>query len=379
VGASFALPQVAPAPGATEAGQAPKGHPEERPASRGAIRPGTISIIEQSFDLIVIGGGISGTCAAISAARNGVKVALVHERSMLGGNSSSEVRLFPEDTLVFSPWIKESGILEEIVSEERVRNWEPYLESLMNCHWDLVLYEWAVREKNLTLFLNTTMREIEMRDPEHILAVHAAQLGTEKGFVLHAPLFVDTTGDGVLGYRAGAAFHWGQEGREEYGETLAPEKATDEVMGNTLFFRARDTGKSIEFRRPTWTAEFPTEADLTERDHGFIEGGYWWIEVGYPLHPIKDNEEIRHEALRQLLGVWDHIKNRCSDTSIRDRAANYALEFVGFWPYKRASRRILGDYVLQEHDVRSPRGHPDGHRLRWVGYRQTSAWWHSSA
>jgi len=359
VGASLGLPQATPAPRVTEPGQAPNGQLQKRLGSRGFIRPGTISIIEQGFDLIVVGGGISGTCAAISAARNGVKVALVHERSMLGGNSSSEVRLFPEDTLVFSPWIKESGILEEIVAEERVRNWEPYLESLMNCHWDLVLYEWAIREKNLTLFLNTTMREIEMRDPEHILAVHAVQLGTEKGVVLRAPLFIDTTGDGVLGYRAGAAFHWGQEGRDEYGETLAPEKPTDEVMGNTLFFRARDTGKPIEFRRPAWTAEFPTEADLTERDHGFIEGGYWWIEVGYPLHPIKDNEEIRHEALRQLLGVWDHIKNRCSDTRIRAAAANYALEFVGFWPYKRASRRILGDSVLQEHDVRSPQGHPD--------------------
>jgi hypothetical protein len=357
--AASGLPETPAAPRFAGPEQATKGQSEKAPASKGYIRSGTISIVEKDFDLVVIGGGISGTCAAISAARNGVKVALVHERSMLGGNSSSEVRLFPEDTLVFSPWIKESGILEEIVSEERVRNWEPYLESLMNCHWDLVLYEWVVREKKLTLFLNTTMREVEMRDSEHILAVHAAQLGTEKAFILRAPLFMDATGDGVLGYRAGAPFHWGQEGRQEYGETLAPEEPTDEVMGNTLFFRARNTGKPIEFRRPAWSAEFPAEADLTGRGHGFIEGGYWWIEVGYPLHPIKDNEEIRHEALRQLLGVWDHIKNRCSDTRIRDAATNYALEFVGFWPYKRASRRILGDYVLQERDVRSPGSHPD--------------------
>ena len=128
------------------------------------IRPGTIEVIHQSFDLVVVGGGISGTCAAISAARNGVNVALVHERSTLGGNSSSEVRLFPEDTCSFSTWIKESGILEEIAVEERVRNWEPYIEGLMNSHWDLVLYEWAKREKNMTLFLNTTMREVEMAE-----------------------------------------------------------------------------------------------------------------------------------------------------------------------------------------------------------------------
>ncbi|MEO6981900.1 MAG: FAD-dependent oxidoreductase, partial [Edaphobacter sp.] len=125
--------------------------------TKGYIRPGTIEIIEQSYDLIVVGGGISGLCAAISAARNGVHVALVHERSALGGNSSSEVRLYPEETCSFSTWIKEAGILEEMSVEERARNWEPAVEGLMNSQWDLVLYEWAKRENNLHLFLNTTM------------------------------------------------------------------------------------------------------------------------------------------------------------------------------------------------------------------------------
>jgi hypothetical protein len=325
----------------------------------GYIRPGTIEIIHQTFDLVVVGGGISGICAAISAARNDVKVALVHERSTLGGNSSSEVRLYPEDTCSFSTWIKESGILEEISTEERVRNWEPATEGLMNSHWDLVLYEWAKREKNLSLFLNTTMREVEMADESHILAIHAVQLGTEKGFVLQSPLFVDASGDGVLAYRSGAEFRWGREAHFEYQEPLAPAKPGDGLMGNTLFFRARDTGKPISFKKPDWAAEFDTEHDLTDRNHGFIEGGYWWIEVGFPLHPIKDNEAIRDEALRQLLGVWDHIKNHCTDDEVRVRAKNYALEFVGFWPYKRESRRVFGDYILVEKDVRDPSPHPD--------------------
>jgi hypothetical protein len=327
---------------------------ERAPLLRGYIRPGTIEVVHQKFDLVVVGGGISGTCAAISAARNDVKVALVHERSALGGNSSSEVRLYPEDTCDFSPWIKEGGILEEICTEERVRNWEPYIEGLMNSNWDLVLYEWAKREKNLTLFLNTSMREVEMADASHILAIHGAQLGTEKEFLLEAPLFVDATGDGVLAYRSGAEFRWGIETRSEYQETLAPEKASDGLMGNTLFFRARDTGRIIQFKRPEWAAEFATEQELTERDHGYFECGYWWIEVGYPLHPIKDNEAIRDEALRQVLGVWDHVKNRCSDDAVRERAKTFALEFVGFWPYKRESRRLLGDYTLTEKDVRNP-------------------------
>jgi hypothetical protein len=345
---------------AAAAGALPEPHAETAaPRSGGYIRPGTIEVIHKSFDLVVVGGGISGTCAAISAARNGMRVALVHERSALGGNSSSEVRLYPEDTCGFSTWIKEAGILDEISVEERVRNWEPYIEGLMNSHWDLVLYEWVKREKTLTLFLNTTMREVEMTDASHIRAIHGAQLGTEREFILDAPLFIDATGDGVLGFRAGADFQWGAEPQSQYHEVLAPAQPAGGLMGNTLFFRARDTGKPITYTPPDWAATFDTEQDLTDRAHGQIEGGFWWIEVGSPLHPIKDNEEIRDEALRQLLGVWDHIKNHCTREGVRDRARNYALEFVGFWPYKRESRRILGDYTLVEKDVRDPAIHSD--------------------
>ncbi len=235
----------ASASGGRGSAEAAPAQPAATPRVGGYIRPGTIEVVHERFDLVVVGGGISGTCAAISAARNGLRTALVHERSMLGGNSASEVRLFPENTSGQNTWIKESGISDEIHTEERVRNHEPYLEGLMNCHWDLVLYEWAVREKSLTLFLNTTMREVEMKDSAHVLAIHAVQLGTERSFVLEAPLFVDASGDGVLGYRAGAEFRWGREARREYNEPLAPEQASDEVMGNTLFFRARDPGRPV--------------------------------------------------------------------------------------------------------------------------------------
>ena len=335
---------VAPSPAAQAAGSAQPltpGQPEEQP-------------VRGQFDLIVVGGGISGTCAAISAARNGMRVALVHERSMLGGNSSSEVRLFPENNSGHQPWIREGGIHDELYTEERARNHQDYMEGTMNAHWDLVLYEWVVREKNISLFLNTHMHRVMLDGPELIRAIYAIQLGTEKSFELSAPLFVDATGDGVLGYRAGADFRWGREARPEYNELGAPETADEQVMGNTLFFRAVDTGRPVPFKRPDWAVEFPSEKDLTGRGHSYIEGGYWWIEVGVPYHPIRDNEEIRHEGLRQLLGVWDHIKNKG-----KHGAENYGLEFVGFWPYKRETRRILGDFVITEHHVLDPKPLPD--------------------
>lgn len=358
-GAGIQKPSVVAAMVSRPTNQAEESKSAQAGKLHGYIRPGTIKVIHQNFDLVVVGGGLSGICAAISAARNGITVALVHERSMLGGNSASEVRLFPEDTCDWQAWIKEGGILDEITVEERVRNWEPFIEGLTNCHWDLVLYEWVKREKNLTLFLNTTLREVEMADESHILAVHAAQLGSETDFVLEAPLFVDATGIGVLGFRAGAEFRWGKELRSEFNEYLAPTTPDDGFMGNTLFFRARDTGSPVNFKVPEWAARFEDESDFPDRNHGFIEGGYWWIELAYPMNPIQDGEAIRDELLRQLLGVWDHIKNHCSAGDIRERALNYALEFVGFWPYKREARRLVGDVILTESDVRDPIPHDD--------------------
>jgi hypothetical protein len=350
--------RLSPGLAAATALPAPAPQPASRPGALGGyILAGKEEVLSRGFDVVVVGGGIAGTCAAIAAARNGVKVALVHERSMLGGNSSSEVRLYPEVSSNHNVWCKETGILDEIHVEERKRNHEPYIEGLMNSIWDLVLYEWVFKEKNISLFLNTTVREVEMRDPATILAVHGVQMGTERRFLFSAPLFIDATGDGAVGYRAGADFRWGMEARAEFDESEAPERASDQPqMGNTLFFRARDAGVPVPYEPPGWAATFPTEADLRGRNHRFIEGGYWWIEVGLPMHQIRANEEIKHEALRQLLGVWDHIKNRCER---KEQARNYGLDFVSFWPYKREARRLMGDYILTQRDLHDPALQPD--------------------
>jgi hypothetical protein len=344
-GASTVPTTTVIAAGTTPSSQPAGADPSPRPAQ---------PTISQNFGLIVVGGGLSGTAAAISAARNGVKVALVHERSMLGGNSASEVRLYPEANDAYQPWIRESGLHEEFHLEDRVRSHLRYREGMTNWSWDVTLYEACVREPNLTLFLNTHMHQVRMAAKNRIASIFAIQLGTERTYELSAPLFVDATGDGVLGYRAGADFRWGREGKKEYNESLAPDEPDEKVMGNTLFFRAVDTGKPVPFKRPEWAMEFPTEKDLFARNHADLEAGYWWIEIGAPHHPIHDNEQTRHEALRALLGVWDHVKNRGDH-----KADNYALDFVGFWPYKRESRRIIGDVVLDQKQVQDPQVHDD--------------------
>ncbi len=338
--------------------QAPVKPAGARPGRLGGyLRAEAADLTHESFDVVIVGGGISGVCAAISSARNGARTALVHMRSMLGGNSSSEVRLYPEVSSNHNVWCKELGILDEIYTEERVRNHEPYQEGVMNAVWDLTLYEWVMREKNLTLYLNTVMNEVEMKDPGAILAVHAVQMGTEREFVLSAPLFVDATGDGMLGYRAGADFRWGMEAQSEHNESEAPAQGSPRpIMGSTLFFRARDAGRPVPFKRPVWADSFPAEEDLKGRSHTRFETGYWWLEVGLPMHQIRDNEKIKHELLRQLAGVWDHLKNHCVH---KDKAANYGLDFVSFWPYKREARRLMGDYLLTQKDVQDPAVFPD--------------------
>lgn len=340
-------PTFAADPGGTDGEQAAT---EPAAAHARFDGPSTDVHADLSFDLVVVGGGIAGTTAAISAARNGVKVALVHERSMLGGNSSSEVKLVPENIAGHRAWVKEMGIHDEFHTEERVRDHQVGREGLMNCHWDLVLYEKVILEPNITLFLNTHMHRVTMRDAGRIDSVYCIQLGSERTFTLRASLFLDATGDGVLAHRAGAECRWGREARSEYGEEAAPETPDEKKMGSTLFFRAVDTGRPVHFVRPEWAAEFPTEDDLYKRGHSHVEGGYWWIEVGTPYHQIHDNNAITHEALRQLLGVWDHIKNRGDHG-----AGNYGLEFVGWWPYKRECRRIMGDYVITQQHIQDPK------------------------
>lgn len=306
-------------------------------------------LIEADHDIVIVGGGIAGFSAAVSAARNGAKVALVHERSMLGGNSSSEVRLYPENATAHQVWIKECGIFDEIHVEERVRNHIPYREGLMNCNWDLVLYEWVLREPNITLYLNTHMHRAFTRPDGGIESIFCIQLGSERELLLRAPVFIDTTGDGVLAHKAGADYRWGREDKSAHGEALAPDTPDEQIMGSTLFFRAVDTGAPAPFKRPDWAVRFESEAEFEGRNHSHIQGGYWWLEVGPPYHPIKDNNEIIHEALRHLLGVWDHIKNGGDHG-----AENYGLDFVATWPYKRECRRILGDFILTQQHVQDP-------------------------
>ncbi len=306
-------------------------------------------------DVLVVGGGLAGVLAAVSASRLGRTTVLVQNRPVLGGNSSSEVRVPLGGACDFNPWAREGGILEEFFLNERIQDprriWLGETPSL----WDITLYDLVHHEPNLTLMLNTQALDVTMKDNAHIHSVLCHMLGSEKEYSIQAAQFIDCSGDGTIAAQAGAEWRFGREGMDEFNEDLAPEQPDDKVMGSSLLFHAEDTRFPVPFSAPDWVPRYKTDEELLHRTHDDITAGYWWIEVGNPpYHTIIDNQKIQHELYTQLLAVWDHIKNQDAHG-----AATLHIDFIGAVPGKRESRRIVGDYIMREQDIREDQRFPD--------------------
>jgi hypothetical protein len=243
---------------------------------------------------------------------------------------------------------RETGILEEIMLECAVRNPQRCSEML-----DLILYEKCRDEANLTLLLNTTLVGVEM-DGAKIQSATAVRESTEDHFEICAKIFADCTGDGRLGAEAGALIATGREAASEYGESMAAAARDAYRLGSTLLFTTRDMGVPMPFVPPKWARTF-TEEDLALRPHNTWEFGYWWVEFGGMMDTIKDNETIRDELLAIMMGVWDHIKN----SGKHPESANWALDWFGFLPGKRESRRFIGRHMLTQHDLEQAVDFPD--------------------
>jgi len=291
-------------------------------------------------DFCVVGGGLAGMCAAIAAARRGARVALMQERPVLGGNASSEVRM----------WIcgargennRETGIIEEIALENRYRN------PLRNYSiWDSILYEKVRFEPNITLLLNCSCNQATM-DGQTVRSIKGWQLTTETWYTVEAKLFADCSGDSILAPLSGAEVRTGREARAEFDEDIEPEQADSKTMGMSLLIQARETASPQPFIPPPWANVYLTDDDLPHRGHDLLTSNYWWIELGGDGDPIHDTEAVRDELLKVAFGVWDHIKNRGDHG-----ADNWVLDWMGFLPGKRESRRYVGDHILTQNDVRA--------------------------
>lgn len=284
---------------------------------------------------------MAGLCAAIASARGGARTILVQDRPVLGGNASSEVRM----------WIcgchggdnKETGILEEILLENLYRN--PGLNYPL---WDTVLYEKARFQENLTLLLNTACLRVEAEE-DVITGIECWQLTSQTLVRIQAGLFIDSSGDSVLRY-CGAEFRRGREAKREYNESLGLDEPDDQTMGNSLLLQMReiDSEDHRPFIPPAWAHHYEEE-DLPYRDLKTWKGNnFWWIEFGGVKDTLSDAEAIRDELYKCALGVWALIKNHPDG-----RGHRWELAWIGSLPGKRENVRYLGDHVLTQNCIES--------------------------
>ena len=297
-----------------------------------------------NYDVVVVGGGIAGMCAAVSAARLGCKVALINDRPVLGGNNSSEVRVHLGGRIEAGKY-KELGNLQKEFSPLRGGNAQP-----ADYYEDQKKADWLAKEENVTLFANYRAFSVEMQH-QRIVSVTAKQIETGEERRFAAPVFVDCTGDGTVGYLAGADYKMGRESREEYGESLAPEVADRMTMGASVQWYSVDAKQSSRFPRFDWGVDF------NEKNAQRVKMGEWTWETGMKFDQIEDFERIRDYGLMVVFSNWSYLKNE-----MKDNAAyrNRRLEWVAYVAGKRESRRLLGDYVLKEDDLRKFVSHEDG-------------------
>lgn len=296
------------------------------------------------YDLVVVGAGIAGMSAAVSAARLGCKVALLNDRPVIGGNNSSEIRVHLGGRIEAGPY-KELGNLQKEFGPTRGGNAQP-----ADYYEDQKKMDWLLKEKNVSLFTNYRAIAVE-KEGDRITAVIAKHIETGEEKRFEAPLFSDCTGDGTIGYLAGADYRMGRESRDEFGESTAPEQADKMTMGASVQWYSEDTKKASSF------PQFEYGVDFNEKNCEKVTMGEWTWETGMNYDQIKDFERIRDYGLMVVYSNWSYLKNEMKENDVYK---NRKLAWVAYISGKRESRRLMGDYILKEEDLRKHVVHEDG-------------------
>jgi len=319
--------------------------PPDDPGTLAAWRkdlPGedTLPVPEKTFDVVIVGGGIAGCAAAIAAAEQGMQVALVHDRPVPGGNASSEIRVHTEGI---------TGPADRILSMINTDHWpngdprarQDDQKRLRNLR----------KYKNLHLFLNWRAFDANTAG-DSITSVDARHTSTGEQIRFKAPYFIDCTGDGWIGYWAGAEYMYGREPASQYGEQLekygdlwSPEKADNRVMGSSVLWRTKEEKREVSFPAVPWALPVAKEYRATH-------GTWKWEFSRDDVHQIRDAEEIRDHMFRAIYGSFYNAKQLPGNEKL-------ALEWVSYLVGKRESRRLAGDHIFTFRDVRELRKFPD--------------------
>lgn len=319
-------------------------------------------------DLTVVGGGIPGVTAALSAARHGARVALVQDRAVLGGNISSECHVsFGGASSNCSYYARESGVTDEI--KLRIYHANPRFAAKKDYFLtDDALLGIVLNEPNITLFLGCSVTDAATETPDgsiRIKSLHGYSAARDTHYEFVSPFYLDASGDGSAAAASGAEYRVGREARDEYGEALAPEKADPSVMGSCVLFDVGRAERPIPFRKPEFAYDLIKDGKLRYFDRpetgrslpknaGEV-GSLWWLSYGGTLDTIKDSSEIDLELKKLVYGYFDYIKN----SGRYPGSENLFLEWVAPFASKRESRRFLGDYVMTQNDISERRFHED--------------------
>lgn len=308
------------------------------------------------FDVVVVGAGSAGCGAAVAAARTGAKTALVQDRPVLGGNASIELGV-PTCGAARHDNAREGGLNEEA---NLIRAKYGYHKMSESYHIQ------AVGEKNLTVFNNSRVVGIEMKG-KGIAAVKAVNTLTLAPSRVRGKQFIDCTGDGWVGYYAGATYRFGRESSNEFGEAAAPAQEdritmSGCIMGNlSLSYRAENMGASVSYTAPEWAVKLPPPAEFYRKPKGL--GGQWWLEHPGDFDDLEDPERARDELIRISFAYWGWVKNGWEDKS---KARDYAMTYVPHVDARRETRRLVGDHILKQQECEAGTLFPD--RISYGGW-----------
>lgn len=329
--------------------------------------------IAGEYDLVVVGGGMAGCCATVSAARHGCRVALIQDRPVLGGNNSSEVRVGLSGLIFQKPYSKLGVLIDEIGPVGHWDLWEarqdpdsPRSKRILEVirkhpekrehnagpaanYEDQKKLNVLLAEKNIDLFLNMHVNGVEMNG-KRIAAVLAQDIRTGERHKFKARLFADCTGDGCVGFLAKADFRAGRESKSETGEDLAPEESDNLMMGTSVQWHALREKEPSSFPACPWAVQFDDKTCVrTTR-------GDWDWETGAYRDQVDEIERIRDYAFRVTYGNWSTLKNH---PKLKQEYSPWRLSWVAYIGGKRESRRLLGDVILRQQDIVDRQEFPD--------------------
>lgn len=313
-------------------------------------------------EVLVIGSGTAGVCAAIQAAREGCRTILIEKDDTLGGNSGPGLGVHVSGADCFHPYASETGIIGELEEEVAWRAGKMYTHSFHYniCRtWDTILQE--KMEQAGVIVLKRHLGKRAVVEGRRIVAVIVEDLARFKTKQIHVSHFlIEASGDGHVGADAGASFMMGRDAKSDFNERSAPERHDCLTMGTSMTCIAVKTNRPVPFKPPAGCPDIPgklwhpqdTLSFMWPTEHGGQEG----------LPTIEADDKIYEGLLKQIYGFWNHVKN----VSCVEEAKNWELIWVSPKAGKRESRRFIGDYVLTQTDVESARDFPDS--VAYGGY-----------